>query len=129
VGERHQLDQGTHPAGMQLFEAGGMTELGRPVDRKGQLGVHRLFCPQRAVIVEYRDAIRLGDEFGRVTIGHSGDELHNRPLRGCLTPARQLIGAHLRLAGLGTLTSSPTPMRLMKFNVEELVCRELTQFE
>ena len=94
MGERQQLHQGRHPARVQLFEAGGMTQLSRPVQRKNQLGVHGLFRPQRAVVVEHRDAVPLGNEVRRIGVGHGGDELHDRLLRGRLTPARQLIGAH-----------------------------------
>jgi len=113
VGERQQLHQGRHPARVQLFQAGGMTQLGRPVQREYQLGVHGPLGPQRAVIVEHRDAVPLGDEVRRIRIGHGGDELHDRLLRGRLTPARQLIGAHagpLRLMFIFALIGpSPTP--------------------
>jgi hypothetical protein len=58
VGESHQLGQRGHPAGVQLLEAGGVTQLGRPVDGKGQLGVQRLFRPQGASLSN--TAIRSG---------------------------------------------------------------------
>ncbi len=77
-----------------------MTELGRPVQRKHQLSVYGLLGPQGAVVVEYRDAVALGDEIRRIRISHRGDELRDRLLRGRLTPARQLIGAHCRLLRL-----------------------------
>ena len=41
-----------------------MAQLGRPVQREDQLGVPGLLGPQRAVVVEYRDAVPLGDESG-----------------------------------------------------------------
>jgi len=94
VGERHQLDQGLHAARAQFREVGGMAQLGRPVQREDQLGVHGLLGPQRAVVVEYRDAVAFGDEIRRITIGHGGQELDDRLLGGRLTPARQLIRAH-----------------------------------
>ena len=94
VGKGQQLDQGFHPARVQLFQAGGMAQLGGAVQCEDQLGVHGLFRPQRAVIVEHRDAVPLGDEVRRIGGGHGGDELYDRLLGGRLTPARQLIGAH-----------------------------------
>ena len=71
-----------------------MAQLGGAVQREDQLGVDGLLGPQRAVIVEYRDAVPLGNEVRRIGVGHGGDELHDRLLGGRLTPARQLIGAH-----------------------------------
>jgi hypothetical protein len=71
-----------------------MAELSCPVDREGELSVQRLFCPQRAVIVEHRNTVRLRDEVRRVVIGNSGDEVHDRVLRGCLTPAWQAVVFH-----------------------------------
>jgi hypothetical protein len=42
-----------------------MAQLGRPVQRESQLRVHGSFGPQRAIAVEYSDAVRLGDEIWR----------------------------------------------------------------
>src|SRR6185437_14372697 len=39
VGEGQQLEQGFHPARVQLFQAGGMAQLGGAVQREDQLGV------------------------------------------------------------------------------------------
>jgi hypothetical protein len=64
MGERDQLGQRRHPARVQLFQAGGMTQLSRPVQREHQLSVDRLFGPQGAVIVEYRDTLGLVHEIG-----------------------------------------------------------------
>ena len=41
-----------------------MAQLGRPVQREDQLGVRGLFGPQRAVVVEDRDAVAFRDEVG-----------------------------------------------------------------
>ncbi len=111
MGERHQLHQGRHPARVQLFQAGRMTQLGRPVQRKYQLGVHGLLGPQCAVIIEHRDAVPLGDEVRRIRIGHGGDKVHDRLPSGRLAPARQLVRAHaglLRLMFISAPISSPT---------------------
>ncbi len=45
-----------------------------PVQREGELGVHGVLDPQRAVIVEHRDALRFRDEVGRTLLGHLLDE-------------------------------------------------------
>jgi hypothetical protein len=71
-----------------------MAQLGGAVQCEDQLGVHGLFRPQRAVIIEYRDAVAFGDEVRRIGVSHGDDELDDRLLGGRLTPARQLIGAH-----------------------------------
>ena len=62
VSELDQLNQGRHAARVQLFQAGGMTQLGRPVQREDQLRVHGLLGPQRAVVVENRDPLLLRNE-------------------------------------------------------------------
>ena len=94
VSELDQLNQGRHAARVQRFQAGGMTQLGRPVQREHELRVHGLLGPQRAVVVEDRDPVRLRDEVRRVRMAHGGDELHDGLLRGSLTPARQWIRGH-----------------------------------
>jgi hypothetical protein len=47
------------------------------------------------VVVEHGDPLGLGDEIGRVRVGHGRDELHDGLFHRCLMPARQLITAHL----------------------------------
>ena len=94
VREPDEVGQGIHPARLQFFETHGMAQLGRPIQRKCQLGVQGLLGPQRAVVVEHSDAIRLRDEVRRVAVGHRGDELQDRPLGRARTPARQSIAAH-----------------------------------
>jgi hypothetical protein len=68
-----------------------MTKFGRPVQREGQLSGHGLLGPQRAVVVEHRDALRLRYEFGRARIGHGGHELPmNSPIAARAGVSRQL---------------------------------------
>jgi hypothetical protein len=74
----HEVNQGRHPAGVQFFEGRGMPELGRPFQREGKLGVHGLLRPQRAIVVEHRDALGLADEVRRVRVGHGGQEADDR---------------------------------------------------
>ena len=62
------------------------------VEREGKLDVHRMLDPQRAVIVEHRDAFGLRHEVGRAFLAHLLDELDDRSLRRGVVPGRQRIG-------------------------------------
>ena len=63
-----------------------------PVEREGKLDVHRMLDPQRAVIVEHRDAFGLRHEVGRTFLAHLLDELDDRSLRRGVVPGGQGIG-------------------------------------
>ena len=54
-----------------------------------ELEVDRLLAPQRAVVVEHRDALLGRHEVGRALRRHVGDELEDRLLRGAVVPRRQ----------------------------------------
>ncbi len=56
------------------------------VDDERELRVHRLLGPERAVVVEHGDALRLGHEVGARGIGRSCDERLDRGARGALAP-------------------------------------------
>ena len=62
------------------------------VEREGELDVHRLLDPQRAVVVERGDALGLGHEVGRAFRGHRRDEIDDRGFGGAVVPGRQRIG-------------------------------------
>jgi hypothetical protein len=86
------------------LQAGGMAQLGGPIQGECQLHVPGLFRPQRAIVVEHCHALTLGNEVRRVRIAHRRDEFHDRALRGRLAPASQPIGVHRPL-----LHRSPSP--------------------
>jgi hypothetical protein len=70
----------------------GLRPLPQPVERVERLEVHRLLAPERAVVVEDRDAVGLGHEAVRGGIGHLLDEGDDRRLGGGRVPRRQGIG-------------------------------------
>jgi hypothetical protein len=73
---------------MQVIQTGGVTQLCRSVEGEGELGVERRLGPQRAVVVEYRHALRLFDVVGRLGVGHGNNEVGDRLPGRCLPPAR-----------------------------------------
>jgi hypothetical protein len=66
------------------------------VEREGELNVHGLLDPERAVVVEGGDALGRGDEIGRAFPRHGGDEVQDGPLGVAVVPRWQRIG-RLRL--------------------------------
>jgi hypothetical protein len=67
-----------------------------PVHRERDLEIDRLLGPQRAVVVEGRDALLDRHEFRPALRGHALDEPDDRLLRRAVVPGRQRIG-RLRL--------------------------------
>ena len=84
------------------------------VEREGELGVHRMLDPQRAVIVEHGDALRLRHEIGRAFLGHLLDEGDDGRLRGGVVPRWQRIGLGLRR---GRTTQQSRPQGTQRCNV------------
>ncbi len=56
------------------------------VERKGELDIHGLFAPQRAIVVESCDALRQGNKIRRALLGHLGHKIHQRLLCRTLVP-------------------------------------------
>ncbi|MCY1373847.1 hypothetical protein D9M69_611450 [compost metagenome] len=71
--------------GVLPFRMGGSLGL-HAVEREGELGIHRMFDPQRAVIVEDGDALRFRNEVGRVLGGHLLDERDDGRFRRGVVP-------------------------------------------
>lgn len=65
------------------------------VEREGELGIHWMFDPKRAVIVEDGDALRFRNEVGRTLLGHLLDEGDDSRFRGGVIPRRQRIALRL----------------------------------
>ena len=63
------------------------------VEREEELEIHRLLGPERAVVVEDRDALGGRDEVGRALLRHLLDEVDDRLLRRAVVPGRELIGS------------------------------------
>ena len=72
------------------------------VQNEGELDVHRLLDPQRAVIVEGRDALLDRDEVRAALIGGTRDEVDDRFLGRALVPRGQSIALRLRKCCCGT---------------------------
>jgi hypothetical protein len=55
---------------------------------KQEVGLHgqRLFAPERAVVVEHRDALRGGEVIAPADVGHPFDELDDRPFGRTVVP-------------------------------------------
>ena len=66
------------------------------VEREGQLEVHRLLGPQRAVVVEGGDALGGRHEIRPALPRNAGDEIDDRLLGGAVVPRRQRVGLRLR---------------------------------
>src|SRR5262244_1995096 len=61
------------------------------VEGDESLEIHRLLAPERAVVVERRDARFCSDVPGAAALGHRLDELHDRVLDVAVVPRRQRI--------------------------------------
>ena len=66
-----------------------------PVERERHLHVHGLLAPQRAVVVESRDALGRRHEIRRALFRHPGDERDDGLFRGSIVPGRQRVGRWL----------------------------------
>jgi len=60
-----------------------------PVERKSELDIDRLLAPERAIIIERRDALTRRNEFWRALLYHGGNEGDDRLLRGSGVPGRE----------------------------------------
>ncbi|MGY4246228.1 hypothetical protein ACVIIZ_007636 [Bradyrhizobium sp. USDA 4523] len=76
-----------------------------PVERKRKLHIHRLLAPQRAVIVECRDALRRRHEIRRAFPRHRRDEVKDRLLRPAVIPGRKRIFLRKRMTARGRCRS------------------------
>jgi hypothetical protein len=61
------------------------------IERERKLDIHRLFAPERAIVVEGCDALRHRDEIRRPVLGNSGNEIQNRLFVLTVVPRRQRI--------------------------------------
>jgi hypothetical protein len=66
-----------------------------PVERKGQLDIHRLLDPERTVIIEGRDALLDRHEEAPALRCVPCDEIEDRSLGGAVVPGRQRIALRL----------------------------------
>ena len=66
------------------------------VEREEQLEIHRLLGPERAVVVERRDALGDRHEVRRAFLGDFRHEVHDRLLRLAVVPGRQRVVRCLR---------------------------------
>ena len=66
------------------------------VDNEGELHIHRLLGPQRAVVVEDGDALGLGHEVRARRICRACDERLDRGARGALAPRIKRCSRRLR---------------------------------
>jgi hypothetical protein len=57
-----------------------------PIQCKGKLHIHRLLAPQRAVVVEGRDALRRRDKIRRAFAANRSDEAQDRLLGRTIVP-------------------------------------------
>ena len=62
-----------------------------PIEREKELEVHRLLTPERAVVVEGRDALVRWNEVGRTFLGNLRDEFSDGFLRRAVVPRRQRV--------------------------------------
>lgn len=56
------------------------------IEGEGHLGVHRLFDPKRAIVIERRDAIGRRDKIRSIGFGDSVDKIDDRLLRRRVIP-------------------------------------------
>src|SRR6266550_2196657 len=61
------------------------------VEREHDLEIHRLLSPERAVVVEGRDALVRWNEVGRTFLGNLRDEFSDGFLRRAVVPRRQRV--------------------------------------
>ena len=61
----------------------------KAIEREVELDGHRPFGPQRAVIVEHRDAVGGRHEIGVAWRRHARDEIQDRLLGGAVVPCGQ----------------------------------------
>ena len=108
VGGDHQFEQAVLAGFRQGFHVAlerrlerllvlpfGMTRRERlhAVQRERELKVHRLFRPQGAVVIEYRDAVGGRDKVSRAFGRHAVDELDDSRLRSRVLPGgKQVVG-------------------------------------
>lgn len=62
------------------------------IEREGNLHIHGLLDPQRAVIVECGNTLRRRDEIGAAGRGDAADEMDDGLFRRRIVPGRQWIG-------------------------------------
>ena len=72
--------------------------LHEPAQDEVELDRHRLLAPERAVVVEHRQAVLDPHRLRPVLAADPCDELHDRPLRRTIPPARQPAHNATRLA-------------------------------
>ena len=111
VGRRHDLEKAFLAERRQCLEVALEHRLERlgvaplrvlrrerlhPVHRERDLEIDRLLGPERAVVVEGRDALLDRDEIRPALLGHALDERDDRLLRRALVPGRQRIGLRER---------------------------------
>src|SRR5439155_33364 len=66
-------------------------ELLHAVEHECHLHIHRLLAPQRAIVIEGRDALRQWHEIGRALVRHPRNECDDGLLRGAVVPGRQSV--------------------------------------
>ena len=108
---RHQLDQSLFAGSGQRLHVAVQHRLERllglpfrmlrrqrldAVEHEGELDVHRLLDPQRAVVVEGRDALIRRHEVGPALRRDARDEIGDRRLGRAVVPGRQRVGLRLR---------------------------------
>src|SRR5579871_2968577 len=71
-------------------------ELFDAVEGESKFGVHRLLCPQRAVVVDGYDAICWRNEIGATLLGYASYKISNCLLGLTVVPRRKRIGCILR---------------------------------
>src|SRR4029453_6839730 len=88
-----------HIAGEQMIERlfrfplrGWWRESFHAVEREEELKIHRLFGPERAVVVEYSDAFGGRDVIGRAFLSYFGNEVHDGCFGCAVVPRRKRIG-------------------------------------
>ena len=84
------------------------------VEGEGQLHIHRLLDPQRAVIVEGRDALLGRNEIRPALRRDARDKIEDRSLRRALVPGRQRIAcacatADVERSEAESMAASPAP--------------------
>ena len=78
------------------------------VEDEGELDIHRLLDPQRAVVVERGDALVGRHEVGPALRGDARDEVSDGFLRRAVVPGRQRVGLR---RGMRAQTASPSQVK------------------
>nr|WP_292715122.1 hypothetical protein [Mesorhizobium sp.] len=91
----------------------GLRQFGQALEGKEKLHRHRLFAPQRAVIVEGRDAVFRRRKIAAAILGHAIDEIDDHPLGGAIVPGRQYGRHQATLPGVGLCSRERHMLRLI----------------